>query len=331
MARASPGREAFVVKCGMAHVTKEMFRERFVEAGLGAVWPELEPLFRASIAIITSQSQDHFVSIGASKQWGAPDLPPEFVWPERDGQPCEFLGQINLAEVAPYDTEKLLPEAGLLSFFLREDFGEEYVNSDPVFYFPPDVLLEPRPREDGDNLTERMVFDFTWTLPRDQLYRVLRAHDPQAEELFEEIMRVFHGLSGLPDPTDLLAAQKELSPEAYAQKQLDFMMSLLAPPASPSESSDPLWKSVLFAGSSLLGYPNTYQGDQEPQCEVIYRGVESEGSSELRQDVQEQAYRDWICLLDTFHPSGVFSLSYCIRRYDLEGWDFTKTVMIAVN
>ena len=62
----------------------------------------------------------------ASRFWGNPDLPADMDYPtymDSEGQPCEyqFICQINLAEVAPYDTQQRLPHKGLLSFFAKID------------------------------------------------------------------------------------------------------------------------------------------------------------------------------------------------------------------
>jgi uncharacterized protein YwqG len=54
---------------------------------------------------------------GVSRFGGTPDLPAGTHWPEWDGRPLAFIGQLRLAEVAPHDVAHLLPEAGLLSFF----------------------------------------------------------------------------------------------------------------------------------------------------------------------------------------------------------------------
>lgn len=58
--------------------------------------------------------------IGASKIGGCPDLPPGVEWPHWH-EPLAFIGQFNLAEVAPFDRERLLPTRGLLSFFYETD------------------------------------------------------------------------------------------------------------------------------------------------------------------------------------------------------------------
>ena len=52
-----------------------------------------------------------------SKWWGAPDLPEQLDYPCQDGEPLTFVCQIRCEELAPYDTEGLLPHSGMLFFF----------------------------------------------------------------------------------------------------------------------------------------------------------------------------------------------------------------------
>lgn len=52
-----------------------------------------------------------------SKWWGAPDLPEQLDYPCQDGEPLTFVCQIRCEELAPYDTEGLLPHSGMLYFF----------------------------------------------------------------------------------------------------------------------------------------------------------------------------------------------------------------------
>ncbi len=61
-----------------------------------------------------------------SRFWGNPDLPQGYEYPtysDAAGNVFEyqFICQINLAEVAPYDVENRLPHKGLLSFFAKID------------------------------------------------------------------------------------------------------------------------------------------------------------------------------------------------------------------
>lgn len=69
---------------------------------------------------------NHPVPPCGSRFWGSPDLPQGFEYPtytDCNGKirPYTFVCQINLKEVAPYDTENLLPHEGLLSFFAKID------------------------------------------------------------------------------------------------------------------------------------------------------------------------------------------------------------------
>lgn len=66
------------------------------------------------------------IPTGASRFWGNPDLPSDVEYPahaDSDGYGWEyqFICQINLADIAAYDTENRLPHKGLLSFFARID------------------------------------------------------------------------------------------------------------------------------------------------------------------------------------------------------------------
>ncbi len=63
---------------------------------------------------------------GSSRFWGRPDLPygsdyPFYTGTDGNEYPYVFICQINLAEIAVYDTGNLLPHEGLLSFFARID------------------------------------------------------------------------------------------------------------------------------------------------------------------------------------------------------------------
>ncbi|WP_395091423.1 hypothetical protein [Armatimonas sp.] len=86
----------------------------------------------------------------------------------------------------------------------------------------------------------------------------------------------------------------------------------------------------------MLGHADDYQGDHEPQCELVYQGI-VQGFYQNRPDnymalchsVEQQAYDDWVCLLKK--DDGVFTLNWHIRRDDLARQDFSKTILVAVN
>ena len=89
---------------------------------------KLESLARNSIKLKISGRETY--KRGASRFGGQPDVPPDFVWPTYEGEnyenitknrPLSFLVQLNCEELARYDTEHLLPNHGLLSFFYETD------------------------------------------------------------------------------------------------------------------------------------------------------------------------------------------------------------------
>jgi uncharacterized protein YwqG len=93
------------------------FRERLTVAGLGDYAVALESLVRPSIRLRSELVEEPRIEPGATKLGGRPDLPGTFDWPRYGDVPHSFVAQINLADVHPFDVDRLLPETGLLSFF----------------------------------------------------------------------------------------------------------------------------------------------------------------------------------------------------------------------
>lgn len=86
---------------------------------------QLQELMRNESHLSTKISSVHEDSL--SFFGGKPFLPADFQWPRctlDDDLPLAFLGQLNLADVAPFDTEGLLPRQGILSFFYELDTME---------------------------------------------------------------------------------------------------------------------------------------------------------------------------------------------------------------
>lgn len=81
--------------------------------GLTALTPAFVALIRPCLRLTTKRAT---VAVGRSKLGGAPDLPASVAWPELDGVPMTFLGQVALDEAAHHLPSEL-PAHGLLSFF----------------------------------------------------------------------------------------------------------------------------------------------------------------------------------------------------------------------
>lgn len=89
---------------------------------------KLESLGKNSIELQIAEKEDY--KLGATRFGGQPDVPSDFMWPTYEGEgydgvvkdrPLTFLAQFNCGELAQFDTEHLLPDHGLLSFFYETE------------------------------------------------------------------------------------------------------------------------------------------------------------------------------------------------------------------
>src|SRR5206468_6170011 len=83
-----------------------------------------------AIRLVPQREEAEASRLGGSRIGGRPDLPPAVDWPRASSSPqadcaspgladlpLQFLMQINLAEMTPFDVRKALPTGGLLLFF----------------------------------------------------------------------------------------------------------------------------------------------------------------------------------------------------------------------
>lgn len=157
---------------------EEQFERKRIEAvdlinsyGPEKVRQRLIDSLRPAAAIETERVADNAIPIGHSKFGGAPDLPPEVEWPSWLGRPFGFFGQINLAEVAPFDIQGELPSHGVLAFFGR--FFDESTKSNgeeiKVLYFEDSGLVRTPPpagveRPDCEIIpAQKLLFSPEWT------------------------------------------------------------------------------------------------------------------------------------------------------------------------
>ncbi len=87
------------------------------EAGLAHHLDALAPLVRTAIAVHPREASGPDHRVGASRLGGTPDLPAELPWPADAGGPLPFIAQFDLAVLAAFDVDHLLPHRGLLAFF----------------------------------------------------------------------------------------------------------------------------------------------------------------------------------------------------------------------
>jgi len=109
-------------------------------------------------ALILSEPED-FIAIGNCRIGGDPDLPPSLAWPRTsDGLFLNFIMQINLAELPPI-ADNLLPEHGMLYFFVESDESSTDVVSRMLFYDGEMSLLSRVASPDYDRLAHEYYVD----------------------------------------------------------------------------------------------------------------------------------------------------------------------------
>ncbi|CEP26959.1 Hypothetical protein PFCIRM138_11125 [Propionibacterium freudenreichii subsp. freudenreichii] len=257
---------------------------------------------------------------GQSRLGGRPDVPRDFEWPrfqDKDddsadaNRPLTFLAQVNLADATRYDTEGLLPTAGVLSFFYEMEtqewgFDPRDKGSARVFFFEDPATL--RPASVPDDLDD-------W-FPDGQAISYRNMVDLPAWLGFTELPEEVRRTNPLPVPlTDIEWEDYDAMREKYG---------------APSEGDDAVT-------TKLLGHPDVVQNPMEAECEMVTRGMAdgAEGeeiSQELRDDI-EKASRDWTLLFQMGTDSGlefgdVGHINYWIKKQDLARRDFDKAWLI---
>lgn len=101
-------------------------------------------------------------ALGQSKLGGRPDLAAGFRWPQYEGTPHTFLGQIRTAELPVAVREHLQLELGQLSFFYEVESAtwgleEADLGAIHVAWSPEGTTLVPRDPPDGAALLEEVA------------------------------------------------------------------------------------------------------------------------------------------------------------------------------
>lgn len=100
---------------------------------------KLQSLAQNSIVLDISEELEDYAPC-STHFGGRPDVPADFAWPRYQGKgynyecperPLTFLAQFNCADFAAMDSDHLLPDYGLLSFFYEMD-------SEPWGFSPED-------------------------------------------------------------------------------------------------------------------------------------------------------------------------------------------------
>lgn len=232
----------------------------FVAAGLTRVVKDLNYLARSSIRLNTTPIAETAIPIGTSKLGGTPDLPTGTDWPEWQKLPQSFIAQIRLADVRPYDTNRLLPQQGILWFFY--DAQQQTYGADPadrggwlVLYTASDTpALQRTP--------------FPASLPVES--RFTAASPSFSNEI-------------------TLSQQPQMDIPHYdwtAAEQQQYENLLAAYPNSTDHAA---------IHHRLLGNPDTIQDDMREQCQLVSHGITD--SSDPKAAALLNSAKDWQLLL----------------------------------
>jgi uncharacterized protein YwqG len=282
----------------------------------GSERPDLQSILEPSLRIQLEPAELDDLPIGASRFGGPPDMPEDFQWPvwtaidyefRKPAQRVEtgshrseldFIAQINLADLAPFDIVRALPDAGWLYFFY--DATEQPWGFDPrdkggarVFYHTGTFadlrrVEHPAHEHGGPFNPRRATFEVEWTAPS------TLAEDPQSD-LDEEIEE----------------AREAFETELYGTDPMDAGIH------------------------RLFGHPQAVQGDMQTECQLVSNGIYCGGEDDFADPRARDLARDagdWRLLLqvDTDEDAGwmwgdVGRLYFWIRKQDLAERRFDRT------
>lgn len=150
---------------GKHRMNKQALKNKLQEHGLEKYFDKLDSVVRNTIRLNQTPIAEDKIKIGQTKIGGLPDLPKNFAWVvERNTvvtdeqkilffnykkkkttiKSLSFIAQINLAEIAPLDSENLLPKSGMLYFFYSAEqevwgFDNSDKNKFKVLYFEGNI------------------------------------------------------------------------------------------------------------------------------------------------------------------------------------------------
>lgn len=295
---------------------EEGLRSALHRQGLGRVAEDLLAMAAPMVRIYAKPAEDEAIPIGASKLGGQPDLP-EGVERPAWHEPMGFLGQFNLAEVAPHDTEAALPTAGLLSFFFETD-GEPLYSA--RWGLPDDAPYEDDPAFDPSP-GWRVLYH-----QGDPATFVRREIPPDLNEFarYAPCAARFAAEITLPDVDG-----PEIAPLGLTTAERSALINI------ELEVNKGTWKE---RGYHLLGYPINFGGAALARCDEESRHlgyVWADADAAQRLEIERDVATRWRLLLqldssgDTgFDWAGGGVLHVCIECQALPRADFSRVWLI---
>jgi uncharacterized protein YwqG len=234
-----------------------------------------------------------------SKLGGMPDIDPSFEWPEWNGSPMSFLGQIDLSSLPRIPGMEAMPPVGMLYFFYDQEqgtwgFDPKDLGSWKVYYLENTDSLRPLDPPPG--------------LPSESTFREVPLL-PGIRDTYPSFERLEPNLSG-----DLDGAY-----------EIEDRLRELSRPPGPEHQ--------------IGGFPNPIQGDSmEKEAQLVSNGLycgDPSGYNDPRAQDLSSGSKEWLLLLqvDTDEKARMMwgdagMLYFWIRRTDLERREFSKVWMI---
>lgn len=200
----------------------ELLKQMLKDAGLEWMAKGVQEFAVPCIDIKSFPTEDSEISISTSKFGGEPDVPGDFVWPQRNNLPLAFLAQINLAEIAHMDCADPLPRSGLLSFFfeiVEGGWGHEPEDrgSWRVYYFPTDGLSRVPVHadliEEGHYKACKVSFEVGISTPCQWLTEYFELNEEDQEKYDKVDFKCWHKIAShhlLGDAEDLQGSGEEM-------------------------------------------------------------------------------------------------------------------------
>ncbi len=260
----------------------------------------LEPLIRPSVRLSPVIVEPGALPLGASRLGGVPDFPAGVDWPRFEGQPLNFLCQLDLAEIqalGPFDD---LPDSGWLLFFYDAE-------GQPWGFDPKDrgrwQILHV---QTGSGSLERRERPAGVTAERPASFKTC------ALQMRSEVC--------LPDVFDLLLPL-DLEDDEVFEGYIGFL-------EETETTTEPFSQNY-----RLLGHPCLVQADMREKCQLVANGLycgDGSGWRDPRAKALLPMAKDWQLLMqfdtDEEGPRWSWGLSgrlyFWIRQDDLDTANF---------
>lgn len=274
---------------------------------------DLAKLAKNSVSLSIGSKADYV--LGGTRFGGVPDLPENFKWDyyntstydddEVKPRPLSFIAQFNCEEMSKYDTEHLLPDKGILSFFYETEsqtwgYDPNDKGSARVYWF--------------EDITELKAADFPNDLAENFRFPMLK-----------------------------IKAKSEISYPSYEDYSLT-RVNMIEHWDEFEAAEKALGVQYEETIHKLLGWANPIQGNMTQECELVSRGYylgnKSGWDSATPRDRQESidCSKDWQLLfqLDSVDDDD-FELMfgdcgriyYYIRKKDLAARNFDNIWLIS--